>query len=126
MIPKILSKFGRSSFILGGTYFHMRCCAHILNLIVKDGMSIIHDSIEKIRDSVSFWVGKPKREEKFIEACEQLKIPYSKKLRMDYRSIWNSTYLILVSALPFLEVFKHWTQRDPQYKSLSSDDEGID
>ncbi|KAH1198993.1 Zinc finger BED domain-containing protein RICESLEEPER 2 [Glycine max] len=86
MIPKILSKFGRSSFILGGTYFHMRCCAHILNLIVKDGMSIIHDSIEKIRDSVSFWVGTPKREEKFIEACEQLEIPYSKKLRMNCRT----------------------------------------
>ncbi|KAL5157698.1 putative AC transposase [Glycine soja] len=50
MIPKILSKFGCSSFILEGTYFHMQCCAHILNLIVKDGMSIIHDSIEKIRD----------------------------------------------------------------------------
>lgn len=123
MIPKILSKFGRSSFILGGTYFHMRCCAHILNLIVKDGMSIIHDSIEKIRDSVSFWVGTPKREEKFIEACEQLEIPYSKKLRMDCRTRWNSTYLMLVSALPYLEVFKRLTQREPQYKSLPSDDD---
>ncbi|KAH1198148.1 Zinc finger BED domain-containing protein RICESLEEPER 2 [Glycine max] len=110
MIPKILSKFGRSSFILGGTYFHMRCCAHILNLIVKDGMSTIHDSIEKIRDSVSFWVGTPKREEKFIEACEQLEIPYSKKLRMDCRTRWNSTYLMLVSQLPYLEVFKRLTQ----------------
>ena len=123
MIPKILSKFGRSSFILGGTYFHMRCCAHILNLIVKDGMSTIHDSIEKIRDSVSFWVGTPKREEKFIEACEQLEIPYSKKLRMDCRTRWNSTYLMLVSALPYLEVFKRLTQREPQYKSLPSDDD---
>ena len=53
MIPKILGKFGRSKFILGANLFHMRCCAHILNLIVKDGMSIIHDSIEKIRDSVN-------------------------------------------------------------------------
>ncbi|KAH1254685.1 Zinc finger BED domain-containing protein RICESLEEPER 2 [Glycine max] len=109
MIPKILSKFGRSLFILGGTYFHMRCCANILNLIVKDGMSIIHDSIEKIKDSVSFWVGTPKREEKFIEACEQLEIPYSKKLRMDCKTRWNSTYLMLVSALSYLEVFKRLT-----------------
>ncbi|KAH1214231.1 putative AC transposase [Glycine max] len=123
MISKILSKFGLSSFILGGTYFHMRCCAHILNLIVKDGMSIIHDSIEKIRDSVSFWVGTPKREEKLVEACEQLEIPYSKKLRMDCRTRWNSTYLMLVFALPYLEVFKRLTQRELQYKSLPSDDD---
>ncbi|KAL5130646.1 Zinc finger BED domain-containing protein RICESLEEPER 2 [Glycine soja] len=123
MIPKILSKFGGSSFILGGTYFHMRCCAHILNLIVKDGMSIIHDSIEKIRDNVSFWVRTPKREEKFIEACEQFEIPYSKKLRMDCRTRWNSTYLMLVYALPYLEVFKRLTQQELQYKSLPSDDD---
>ncbi|XP_014626061.1 zinc finger BED domain-containing protein RICESLEEPER 2-like [Glycine max] len=93
------------------------------NLDRKDGMSIIHDSIEKIRDSVSFWVGTPKREEKFIKAYEQLEIPYSKKLRMDCRTRWNSTYLMLVSALPYLEVFKRLTQREPQYKSLPSDDD---
>jgi len=123
MIPKFFSKFGRSLFILGGTYFHMRCCAHILNLIVKDGMSIIHDSFEKIKDNVSFWVGTPKREEEFIETCEQLEIPYSKKLMMDCRIRRNSTYLMLVSALPYLEVFKRLTQREPEYKSLPSDDD---
>lgn len=29
--------------------------AHILNLIVKDGMGIMEKGIEKIRDSVGFW-----------------------------------------------------------------------
>ncbi|KAH1204005.1 Zinc finger BED domain-containing protein RICESLEEPER 2 [Glycine max] len=93
------------------------------NLDRKYGMSIIHDSIEKIRDNVSFWVGTPKREEKFIEACEQLEIPYSKKLRMNCRTRWNSTYLMFVSALPYFEVLKRLTQREPQYKSLPSDDD---
>ena len=34
------------------TFFHMRCFAHILNLIMKDGLEIIDGSIEKIHDSV--------------------------------------------------------------------------
>ena len=37
---------------LGGKFFHMRCCAHILNIIVKDGLEVIEGSIEKVRDSV--------------------------------------------------------------------------
>ncbi|KAL5130636.1 Zinc finger BED domain-containing protein RICESLEEPER 2 [Glycine soja] len=96
---------------------------NVVQPLFKDGMSIIHDSFEKIKDNVSFWVGTPKREEEFIETCEQLEIPYSKKLMMDCRIRRNSTYLMLVSALPYLEVFKRLTQREPEYKSLPSDDD---
>ena len=45
----------------------MHCCAHILNLIVKDSLDVINDAIENIRDSVAFWIATPKRSEKFEE-----------------------------------------------------------
>jgi hypothetical protein len=33
----------------------MRCCTHILNLIVQNGLKEITDSIQKIRDSVKYF-----------------------------------------------------------------------
>lgn len=74
MIERILKKISPGSLILGGQLFHMRCCAHILNLIVKEGMSLISGAIENIRDSVGYWTTTPKREEKFIETCGQVNI----------------------------------------------------
>jgi len=62
MIERVLEKILPRTLILGGQLFHMHCCAHILNLIVKDGLYIIFDAIEKIRESVHFWTTTPKRE----------------------------------------------------------------
>ena len=61
MIRLLLNKLDTSSLILDGSMLHMRCAAHILNLIVQDGLSLIGDGIERIRDSVIYWIGSPKR-----------------------------------------------------------------
>ncbi|KAH9765048.1 BED-type domain-containing protein [Citrus sinensis] len=68
----LLGKFSTSSMIMGGKFFHMRCCAHILNLIVRDGLSVIQKGVEKIRDSVHYWTATPARVEKFENAKKQL------------------------------------------------------
>ena len=60
MIRLLLNKLDTSSLILGGSMLHMRCAAHILNLIVQDGLSLIGDGIERIHDSVIYWIGSPK------------------------------------------------------------------
>ena len=61
MIRLLLNKLDTSSLMLGGFMLHMRCVAHILNLIVQNGLSFIGDGIERIRDSVIYWTRSPKR-----------------------------------------------------------------
>ena len=121
MIHLLLDKLSLNSLILGGELFHMRCCAHILNLIVQDGLSVIGDGIERVRDSVSFWTTTPKRIEKFEEAARHLAIDCSKKLALDCKTRWNSTYLMLSVAIMFKDVFKRLKQRDSLYKTLPTE-----
>ncbi|KAF1894378.1 hypothetical protein Lal_00027137 [Lupinus albus] len=123
MIECMLSKISPRSFILGGQMFHMRCCAHVLNLVVKVGLSIISSAIERVRDSVSFWTAMPKREEKFKETCEQLNIQYDKKLELDCKTRWNSTFLMLHVALIDRDVFQRLSLRENLYKTLPSEDD---
>ena len=52
MIRLLLNKLYTSSLMLDRSILHMRCAAHILNLIVQDGLSFIGDGIERIHDSV--------------------------------------------------------------------------
>lgn len=42
------SNLSSSSLPLGGRLFHMCCCVHILNLIVKDGLNMIDERISRI------------------------------------------------------------------------------
>ncbi|KAK3184795.1 hypothetical protein Dsin_032081 [Dipteronia sinensis] len=41
--------------ILDGKYLHLRCCAHIVNLIVNDVLREMHDSVVAIRNAVKIF-----------------------------------------------------------------------
>lgn len=64
------------SCMLKGKLVHMRCAAHILNLIVKEGMSIMEKGIDIVRESVAFWSATPKRHKKFEKMAIQMKDKY--------------------------------------------------
>lgn len=40
--------------VLKGDFLHMRCCAHIINLIVKEGMHTLTDNVVAIRNGVQY------------------------------------------------------------------------
>lgn len=66
--------------MLAGQLFHIRCCAHILNLITQDGLSALGEGIAKVRNSVVFWTTSPKREQTFREVAHQIKVSVTRNL----------------------------------------------
>mgnify|MGYP004606532279 CR=1 FL=1 len=122
MLNILSDKLSRHA-LLDGKLLHMRCCAHILNLIVKDGMSIIENAIENIRHSVVFWSGSQSRVEKFENMVRSMKLSCTKKLALDVKTRWNSTYLMLETAIEYKNVFARLSLRDRNYKTLPSERE---
>ncbi|MCR2848007.1 hypothetical protein KN825_15750, partial [Weizmannia coagulans] len=49
------------SLLLHGKIFHMHYAAHILNLIVKEGLNAIGVGVEKIQENVAYWSTTPLR-----------------------------------------------------------------
>nr|KAJ0189643.1 hypothetical protein LSAT_V11C800422610 [Lactuca sativa] len=95
--------------------FHMRCCAHIINLIVQDGFSVIASAIENVRNNVSYWTNSPKRIQDFRLFAHQVGVDCQKE--------WNSIYMMLSVALEYREVFIHLSKKDKHCVCFPSEDE---
>ncbi|KAH7658200.1 Tam3-transposase (Ac family) protein [Dioscorea alata] len=106
-----------------GKFFHIQCCAHILNLMVQDGLKEIEEIIYRIRESVKYLKKSPGRLHKFGEIARQLNISTKKGLCIDVPTRWNSTYNMIDGAIVFQSVFDQYAVRDANYKWLPSFDD---
>jgi hypothetical protein len=74
-----MRKIGKNNLIADGKLLHMRYCAHILNLIVNDGLDKLKYAIENIRDSVAYWTATLKKVENFEEIAKHCKVKIGQK-----------------------------------------------
>ena len=58
----------------GGGFFHVQCGAHVLNLIVKEGLKLIDGGTSKVKDLVKYVTGSAGRKMKFEEIASGLGI----------------------------------------------------
>ncbi|KAM0865684.1 hypothetical protein ACQ4PT_043104 [Festuca glaucescens] len=114
-VDELTDKLNLPSLMLNGKYLHMRCCAHVLNLIVKDGMNVMEKGIGRVRDSVAYWSATPKRHEKFEKMAKTLNIKYSRRLNLDCKTRWNSTYIMLDIALQYIPIFEKLSKREKMF-----------
>ncbi|CAL5212803.1 unnamed protein product [Lathyrus oleraceus] len=115
----------QNDIVLNGEYLHTRCCAHILNLIVKDRMKEFDDSIVRIRAAVRHVRRTPSRFQRFKKCIDHETIGYKGYVGRDCETRWNSTYLMLKGALKHNKTFTELEFRDRKYFNEMSKDKGV-
>ncbi|KAF2304059.1 hypothetical protein GH714_026722 [Hevea brasiliensis] len=109
--------------ILNCKYLHMRCIAHIINLVVVDGLKETNVSVKRVREAVRYIRQSPARLQKFKSCCEMEGIESKSSLCLDVCTRWNSTYLMLNVAQKFENAFDRYATIDPCFKfDLQSSD----
>ncbi|KAA0060372.1 putative transposase [Cucumis melo var. makuwa] len=121
VIAYLVKKFkGRNGLVLDGEFIHIRCCAHILNLIVSDALKDLHVSIIRIRNVVKYVRSSPARLQIFKDFAKEDKMSTKNCLTMDVPTRWNSTFTMLDGAIKCQKTFERLEEHDPSY--LPKDD----
>jgi len=67
----------------GGEFFHVRCGAHVLNLIIKEGLKLIDVGMSKVKDLVKYATSSEGRKLKFEEIVLGLGTDCARNLWLD-------------------------------------------
>ena len=106
-----------------GGLLHMRCGAHVLNLIVNEGFKIIDTATTRIRESVKYIQSSQARKQRFEEIIVQVGISCNKRPPLDIPTRWNSTYLMLECSVQYRTTFEALDSQDLSYVDIPSSDE---
>jgi hypothetical protein len=102
----------------------MRCAAHIINLIVSDGLKEMDASVKRARAIVRFIKTGNSRLVKFKKIAEEENIETNAFLKVDVCTRWNSTYLMLSTTISYEKVFARYEEEDPTYTIELCGDKG--
>ncbi|KAJ7948806.1 Zinc finger BED domain-containing protein [Quillaja saponaria] len=106
-----------------GQLFDIRSAAHLLNSIIEDAMEALQDVIQKIRGSIRYVRTSQVTQGKFNEVTQHSGVNCQKALVLDCPTRWNSTYVMLETALEYKGAFYHLKRHDPSYSSALTDRE---
>jgi hypothetical protein len=100
----------------GDEFFHIRCAAHIINLVATSAFDLIKPRLEKLRGVITFLNSSTKAtmeyrrsastDTEYIKGLDQIDIVYTpstigskRKVPLDVKTRWSSTYHMLDKAL---------------------------
>ncbi|GJZ00992.1 zinc finger BED domain-containing protein RICESLEEPER 2 [Tanacetum coccineum] len=97
-----------------GKHFHIRCMAHILNLVVKDGLKVHEKAVETIGLAVKYIKNSSQRIEKFKTSIKKT-CDSNRFLIAECPTRWNSTYDMLKSAIDLQEAFYNYSMNNASF-----------
>ncbi|KAM0058901.1 putative transcription factor/ chromatin remodeling BED-type(Zn) family [Helianthus debilis subsp. tardiflorus] len=114
-----------NALVCDGDFTHVRCSAHVLDLIVQAGLKVIEGAIEKVRESVKYVRASTARKYKFAECIQILSLQCGKHVRQDIVTRWNSTYLMLHCALAYRRAYTRLALVDSSFQTSPSEEEWV-
>ena len=90
--------------------------------MVQYGLQEIKDIIYNVHESVRYFKDSEVRLKAFAEIVQQLQLPV-RKLTLECKTRWNSTYEMLSNALQFKDVFPMYKERDAHYLCCPSEED---
>ncbi|KAM3381565.1 hypothetical protein P3S68_007138 [Capsicum galapagoense] len=102
--------------ILGNEFLHVRCNAHILNIIIKEGLDEQIEPISRIKNVVKYVKSSASRFTSFKSYVEKVKLDTHGLLSIDVETRWNSTYTMLNTAVNFEKAFARMYVDDHNYR----------
>jgi hypothetical protein len=105
----------RKNGLFDPVYFHVCCAAHIVNLVVNDGLEPVEPLISDLRNTVKYFKRSPSRLYKFVEVCNDYAIKVGKCLSLNVKTRWNSTYKMLDTCIEYRSAFGYYAQVDQNY-----------
>ncbi|XP_028051265.1 zinc finger BED domain-containing protein RICESLEEPER 1-like [Camellia sinensis] len=82
---------------------------------MKDGLNDIKGLVARIRDAVKYVRSSPQREQRFKSCVQKERINHKSSLCLDVQTRWNSTFLMLNTALKFQKAFERFENEDPHF-----------
>ncbi|XP_047978749.1 zinc finger BED domain-containing protein RICESLEEPER 2-like [Salvia hispanica] len=111
-----------NSLLSNGEFFHIRCCAHIVNLVVQVGLKDIEQSVVKIRESVKYVRGSQTRKQNFLECVSKVGLDRKRGLRQDF-VFWKryptSNLYFRPVVMCYSSLRQHQNSSDPYLKKMA-------
>ncbi|XP_010229678.1 zinc finger BED domain-containing protein RICESLEEPER 2-like [Brachypodium distachyon] len=95
-----------------GKFIHMRCVAHIVNLIVSDELKEVDNSVRRVRAAVRYVKNGTSRLVKFKECAELEEVDSKAFLTLDVPTRWNSVHRMLKAAISYEKVFARYAEEE--------------
>ncbi|GMI86360.1 DAYSLEEPER [Hibiscus trionum] len=105
----------RNTCVANGKYMHMRCVAHVINLIVQEGVKHASGSVDRVRAAVRYIRASPLRMKKFYDRAKEEMIDTKARLQLDVPTRWNSTYMMLDVAAKYEHAFDSYVRDDNSF-----------
>ncbi|PLW42976.1 hypothetical protein PCASD_04726 [Puccinia coronata f. sp. avenae] len=103
-------------------YFHVRCLAHVINLVVKEGITKVNNAMHRLRESVLYIHGSAGRLEAFNHALVASSLnPKIRHPSKDVPTRWNASYLMIESSLPCNLAFQNLEMKDEKFQTCPSE-----